>query len=721
MLKKTSVLLLCCSFSGALTADEGMWMLNEPDSSNFRKMQAMGYTLAPDLLYSPDRPSIKDAVVVFNGGCTAVAVSGEGLIFTNHHCGYDAIQAQSSTEHDYLKDGFAAHSRQEEMPVPGVYVSHLIRMENLTDRFLSLAGEAVGEDERAAKTDSLTVAIQDSVSAGDPFIEARVVSCFKGNAYYLYVYENFTDVRMVFAPPSSVGKFGGDTDNWMWPRHTGDFSVFRVYAGSSGRPADFDPANVPWKPPYHVPVSLDGYRENDFSMTVGFPGRTERYLSSWGVAARMNHSNAPRIKIRSILRDIRKEAMQGSDEIRIMYASKHAMNSNYWKYSIGMNRSIERLGIVERKKALERQFQDWLDATPDRKAIYGEALKLMEKGYCLSGDGQQALTCLTEALVGGAEIVDIATRITAFNPESSTEERENYLKNVILPSYKDYSPEIDEKVLAAMLKAVREMVPAAYLPDIYGKIDGKYGGNCEKYAADLFKKSVIPYLGKLVDFLRHPKKSRRLDRDPACELAMSCRAACFDIAFDSHEAISCIERGERLFMNGLLEMPADRKFYPDADFTMRMSYGRIGGYAPCDAARYDCFTTTQGIFEKYRKDDPEFDVRPEILDLLREKDFGRYGNGRQDMNVCFISDNDISGGNSGSPVFNGRGHLIGLAFDGNWEAMSSDVSYEPLLQRAISVDVRYLLFMIEKWGKCRYLFDEIRLIRETAPADKLPE
>jgi hypothetical protein len=724
MLKKSTLFCLFQLAFHVLTADEGMWMLHEPDTAVYQQMQAMGFSLSPDRLYSAEQPSVKDAIVRFNGGCTGITVSGQGLIFTNHHCGYDAIQAKSSVEHDYLKNGFVAHAREEEIPVEGLSVSYLIGTENLTERFLSAVRDISDEKERSAAIDSMIVAACDSASGGNPFIEARVAEYFDGNAYYLHVYENFTDVRMVFAPPSSVGKFGGDTDNWMWPRHTGDFSVFRVYANADNQPVDYNTNNVPYKPRYYAPISLDGYRENDFAMTVGYPGRTERYLSSYGIYNRVNNINIPRITVRSVKQQIWKEAMQNSDEIRIMYASKYARSSNYQKHAAGMNRSIERLQVIEKKRKSEQQFKDRLDENPAQKAAFGEAPELIANGYQSSDKRQNALTYLTETLIKGAEIVGIATGVIHFDPKKTTIEQEDPLKNDLFAPYKNYSPPLDEQVLAAMLTIAKEKIPAEYLPGIFVEIDKKYKGNYAGYAADLFKKSVIPYPDKLLDCLRNPKKYRRLQKDPAWKLAMSCRTAFFDMMSDHNNAIRDLEKGERLFMAGWQEMLQEQKRpqpYPDANSTMRMSYGRIGSYVPYDAAWYNYYTTTNGIFEKYRKDDPEFDVQPEILDLLRAKNFGRYGNGQHDMNLCFISNNDITGGNSGSPVFNGQCQLIGLAFDGNWEAMSGDIIFEPLLQKTISVDIRYVLFMIEQWGKCRYLFDEIELISKTAPSDKLPE
>lgn len=709
-MRRILTLFLVCMFALVSRADEGMWMINALDSTDYDTMQRLGLTIPLNQIYDVNNPSVKDAVVQFDGGCTGITVSDKGLIFTNHHCGYDAIQSQSSLEHNYLRDGFVAQTQEEEIPIPGMYVAYLVHSEDITDRILSLI-KGLDEGARYAAIDSITFAIQDSINNGDPFTDAKVETYYSDNAYYLQVYKNFTDIRMVFAPPSSVGKFGGDTDNWMWPRHTGDFSVFRVYANKDNNPADFNEKNIPYTPRSYAPVSLSGFERGGYAMTMGYPGSTFRYLSSWGVRQRMEEENAPRIHVRGIKQDIWREAINQAEDTKIKYSAKYARSSNYWKYSIGMNRGIERLDVIAKKQELEQEFSRWLDQNADKKALYGEALSLIETGYTGRSEQARALTYLSEIFLAGTEIVPLATNIIHFNPEDSIDKQIDYVQNNILAPYKDYEPALDQQVLARMMYLAKENLPSRYLPEIFAKIDKKYKGNYDKYAADLFKKSVIPYADKLVETLRDARKARKLDNDPAYELALSCRIALFDIAADQADGMSDIIKGERLYMAGLREMMAEKgiKLSPDANFTMRLSYGSIEGYVPYDGAWYDHFTTSKGIFEKYKKDDPEFHVQSEILDLLRAKDFGPYANPDGELTLCFISGNDITGGNSGSPVFNGKGQLLGLAFDGNWESMSGDLVYEPDLQRTISVDVRYMLFMIDKWGKCERILKELKM------------
>ncbi|MDR1719494.1 MAG: S46 family peptidase [Dysgonamonadaceae bacterium] len=715
-MKKIGCSLLLLAMTLSLAADEGMWMLNNLNTSNRNRMRELGLVLPDSLLYNTDHPSLKDAVVHFNGGCTGVIVSDQGLIFTNHHCGFGAIQALSTPEHNYLNDGFIANSSEEEAPIPNLYVRCLIKTEDVTDQILSQVEGISDEMERAEKIDSICTAIEDSVFNRTQFISGSVSSYFSDNAYYLNIYRTFNDIRLVFAPPASVGKFGGDTDNWMWPRHTCDFSVFRIYANAENAPTMYHADNVPYKPAYFAPVSLQGYEENSYAMTIGYPGYTDRYLSSAGVRQRIHSQNIPRIEVRGVKQDLWKEAMASDERVNLKYSSKYAMSSNYWKNSIGMNRGVERLQVMERKQALEEEFQSWLDANPDQKAVYGEALELIREGYAATDKAQEALTYLTEALLNGSELMHLAVVVMSFDMTTSQERMELWFREHIMPMYKDYNAALDQKVLAAMLKIIGERVSSENLPDIYQEINGKYKHNYEKYAEYLFDKSVIPYPEKLEKMLLNRKNIDKMDKDPAYRFAKSIRAAFTSLRAEIMNYHLDIRKGERLFFAGLRQMMPDRNFSSDANSTMRMSYGHIEGYVPSDGVWYDYSTTTTGILEKYRKDDPEFDIPPKILELLRSNDFGRYEDTkvnlsptRKHMNVCFLSNNDITGGNSGSPIFNGNGELIGLAFDGNWEAMSGDIVFEPELQRTIGVDIRYILFMIDRWGRCYRLLDELEV------------
>lgn len=710
-MKKLWAVLLLLVASGQVFADEGMWVLKELNKQNLERMKELGFTPSYEQLYSETDPCVANAVVIFGGGCSGITVSNEGLIFTNHHCGFGSIQQLSSVEHDYLKDGFVSQSKEEELPVPGLTVRYLRETVDVSDRINSQIASIKEEHLRLAAADSIGQAMADSVGNTE-FQAADVVPFYNNNKYFLIVYDVFNDVRMVFAPPSSVGKFGGDTDNWMWPRHTGDFSVFRVYAGAGNKPAAYSKDNKPYQPKYVAEVSLQGYQDKDYAMTIGFPGSTDRYLCSWGVQQRIEDSNKPRIEVRGIKQAIWKDAMLKSDEVRIKYASKYAGSSNYWKNSIGMNKGRANLKVIDRKREEEAAFAAWVAQDAKRKEVYGDVLSLLEKGYTSSSEYKKISTYLGEAFLSGAEIVKLARMIQSVDVKGSTpEEIDIFLEDNIKSFFKDYDASLDRKVLAAMMKIVKERVPAENLPDIYKKVDKKYKGDYEKYAADVFKKTSILSYDNIASMLKDPKKYAKLKKDPAAELSLSVLISLFELQQLTGDSYYDIAKGERLYFAGLKEMHPEKAFASDANFTMRVSYGSIGGYRPYDAAWYDYYTTQKGIFEKENPESDEFWVQPEILNLIRSKDFGQYANKDGELQLCFLSNNDITGGNSGSPVFDKNARLIGLAFDGNWEAMSGDIAFEPDLQRTISVDIRYVLYMIDKWGKCPRLIEELKLVK----------
>lgn len=710
-MKKLWAVLLLLVASGQVFADEGMWVLKELNKQNLERMKELGFTPSYEQLYSETDPCVANAVVIFGGGCNGITVSNEGLIFTNHHCGFGSIQQLSSVEHDYLKDGFVSQSKEEELPVPGLTVRYLRETVDVSDRINSQIASIKEEHLRLAAADSIGQAMADSVGNTE-FQAADVVPFYNNNKYFLIVYDVFNDVRMVFAPPSSVGKFGGDTDNWMWPRHTGDFSVFRVYAGADNKPAAYSKDNKPYQPKYVAEVSLQGYQDKDYAMTIGFPGSTDRYLCSWGVQQRIEDSNKPRIEVRGIKQAIWKDAMLKSDEVRIKYASKYAGSSNYWKNSIGMNKGLANLKVIDRKREEEAAFAAWVAQDAKRKEVYGDVLSLLEKGYTSSSEYKKISTYLGEAFLSGAEIVKLARMIQSVDVKGSTpEEIDIFLEDNIKSFFKDYDASLDRKVLAAMMKIVKERVPAENLPDIYKKVDKKYKGDYEKYAADVFKKTSILSYDNIASMLKDPKKYAKLKKDPAAELSLSVLISLFELQQLTGDSYYDIAKGERLYFAGLKEMHPEKAFASDANFTMRVSYGSIGGYRPYDAAWYDYYTTQKGIFEKENPESDEFWVQPEILNLIRSKDFGQYANKDGELQLCFLSNNDITGGNSGSPVFDKNARLIGLAFDGNWEAMSGDIAFEPDLQRTISVDIRYVLYMIDKWGKCPRLIEELKLVK----------
>lgn len=711
LVKSVCALLLSLVATGQLYADEGMWVLKELNKQNLARIAELGFVPPIDKLYSETDPCVANAVVIFGGGCTGISVSEEGLIFTNHHCGFGAIQQLSSVEHDYLKDGFVSQSKEEELPVPGLSVRYLRETVDVSDRINSEIASIKEENLRLAAADSIGQVICDSIGKNE-FLRADVVPFYNNNKYFLVVYDIYRDVRMVFAPPSSVGKFGGDTDNWMWPRHTGDFSVFRVYANAENKPAEYSKENKPYRPKYVAEVSLQGYEDKDYAMTIGFPGSTDRYLCSWGVEQRIEDSNKPRIEVREIKQGIWKEAMLASDAVRIKYASKYAGSSNYWKNSIGMNKGLANLNVIERKKAEEAEFVAWVAKDPQRQAKYGEVLSLLEKGYTSTNEYMKLSTYLREAFPGGVELVRFAQLVQSVDVEGSTEEEiQTLLEDRVVPFFKDYEPTLDQKVLAAMMKIIKERVPAEYLPDIYQKIDKKYKGDYERYAADAFKKTMLTSYDKVEAILKDPKLYSKLKKDPIAELSLSTLVSMFELQQLMGASRFDIAKGERLYFAGLKEMYPEKALPSDANFTMRLSYGSVGGYRPYDAAWYNYYSTDKGILEKEDPTSDEFWVQPEILEMIRNRDFGQYANKEGELQLCFLTNNDITGGNSGSPVFDKNARLIGLAFDGNWEAMSGDIAFEPDLQRCIAVDIRYVLYMIDKWGKCPRLINELKLVK----------
>jgi len=711
VMRKLWAVLLLLIASGQVFADEGMWVLKELNQQNLARMKELGFVPSYDKLYSETNPCIANAVVIFGGGCTGVTVSNEGLIFTNHHCGYGSIQQLSSVKHDYLKDGFITQNKEEELPVPGLSVRYLRETVDVSARINAVIDTIKDERTRLVMADSLGQVIADSIGNNE-FQAADVIPFYNNNKYFLVVYDVYRDVRMVFAPPSSIGKFGGDTDNWMWPRQTGDFSVFRVYANADNKPASYSKDNKPYKPKYVVEISMQGYESGDFVMTLGFPGSTERYLSSWGVKQRMEDSNKPRIEVRGIKQAIWKKAMDADEATRIKYASKYQGSSNYWKNSIGMNKGLINLDVVARKEAEEAAFAKWVEQTPERKAKYGEVLDLLKKGYTSSNEYRKNITYLAETFANGAEIIHLARMIQGVDVKGSTpKEIDEFIEDNLKPFFKDYDATLDQSVLAAMMKVAKQHISPEFLPEVYQKIDKKYKGDYDKYAADLFKKTSILSLDKVEKMLRDPKEYAKLKKDPAAELSLSVLISLFDLQQNISDFQYEIEKGERLYFAALKEMHPEKALSSDANFTMRLSYGSIGGYHPYDAAWYDYFTTQRGILQKEDPGNDEFYVQPDILKLVRDKDFGPYANKKGDLQLCFLSNNDITGGNSGSPMFDKNARLIGLAFDGNWEAMSGDIAFEPELQRTIGVDIRYVLFMIDKWGKCPRLINELKMVK----------
>ena len=710
MVLRFVAVVVCCLSAGVVQADEGMWMLGNLNKQTRRAMKELGLQMPADKLYSSRRPSLKDAVVSFGGFCSGVVVSEDGLVFTNHHCGFSSVQQHSSVEHDYLKDGFVARNHSEELPNPELYVRFLLRTENVTKRVLGAVKPEMTEPERSGAVDSVMFAISEEVARKDSTLVGIVDAYYGGNEFWLSVYRDYNDVRLVFAPPSSVGKFGLDTDNWVWPRHTGDFCVFRIYAGKNNRPADYSPENVPYRPEYVAPISLDGYKEGSFCMTLGYPGSTERYLSSFGIEEMMNNGNQAQIDVRGIKQAIWKREMDRRDSIRIKYASKYDESSNYWKNSIGVNRAIRKLHVLEKKRAMERELRRWIQQTPGEREKLLRLFPDLELDYKNTREANRALAYFAESFLNGPELIQLALSILNFDFEGERKTVEANLK-AIVEKYANLDLEIDKEVFTAMVKEYRSKVDSTYLPEFYGTIATRYGGNDKAYADSLYAASELTTPRGLKRFLERDTTYNIYD-DPAINLGIDLIGKMFEINMQTRESAMNIARNERLLNAAVRRMYSSRNFYPDANSTMRLSFGTVCGYTPFDGAEYDYYTTTKGILEKVKTHagDVDFEVQPELLSLFSNRDFGRYAGEKGEMNVCFISNNDITGGNSGSAMFNARGELLGLAFDGNWEAMSSDILYEPKMQRCIGVDVRYILFMIEKYGKAGDLIRELKIV-----------
>jgi peptidase S46-like protein len=695
-------------------ADEGMWLLMYLNK-NYDEMQARGLKLTPDDIYSVNHASLKDAVV-WLGGCSAEIVSPEGLMLTNHHCAYGAIQSHSSVEHDYLKDGFWAKNRKGELPAEGMTASILIRMDDVTQRVLSVTNDDMDVMEKTAAIQEEIKKIVAEAEEGT-FYNARVRGMFANNQYFLFVFETFRDLRLVGAPPSSIGKFGGDTDNWEWPRHTGDFSVLRIYMSPDGEPADYSEENIPYQPRHFFPVNIKGVKEGDFSMVIGFPGRTQRYLTSYGIELEQNSSNPARIEIRTRILDIMKEDMNQSEEIRIKYASKFSRLANYWKYFIGQNEGLERLKTVEKKRKMEQEFQHWADSNPARKKKYGDILPQIKENYELLAKSNLFVQVINEA--GFApEIIRHAWRFRGLNTllqeDNPNQEKINKTIDGIRSSlpgmFKDYNRPTDLKIFAASIELFNELCPAEQLPELIKEANSKYKGDWMKYAGKVFDKSIFDDEATIKAFLDKPSL-KALDKDPVFKLVMNMFETYTDnIAGDRRIATSNISALSGKLIQGLMEKFPGKLFYPDANSTIRLTYGNVQSYEPRDAVQYKYYTTIDGVMEKENPDSDEFVVSPKLKALYEKRDFGPYGTGGT-LHTDFITNNDITGGNSGSPVIDANGNLIGIAFDGNWEAMTGDLVFDKEYKRCINVDIRYVLFVIDKYAGATNLIQEMKIIQ----------
>lgn len=642
-------------------ADEGMWMLPLLEKINSDALRNLGSRLSPDQIYSINHSSIKDAVVQFGGGCTGEIISGSGLLVTNHHCGYGSIQALSSEEHNYLEDGYWASSRNEEIPVPGLSVKFLQKMTDVTGKV---------KDEKSADA-LIAKAVKEN-----PHCTAQIVSFFNDNVQYLVIYKVYRDVRFVGAPPAASGKFGGDTDNWMWPRHTCDFSMFRVYAGADNEPADYSESNVPMVPRQFLNISLKGIQEGDFAMIMGYPGRTQRFQTASQLED-MLELNDIRIAARTVRQDVLWKEMRASDKVGLQYASKYASSSNGWKKWIGMKEAFAKLNVIGRQEEKEAELGAWIGEKKGRIKKYGDPVSEIASGVAGRKAAYQGYTLISETL-SKIELIGLVRAKDASD-------------------YKDYDAEVDRKVAHAM---VRHYLQNA---DPQDRVDVS-----EEMIDKIFDESVFTSYDKL-EAAR--AAGVNLDEDPAAVL----RGAIIDkrgplyrqtITWDD-----TLEAPTKAYAAALLEWQKAKPSYPDANFTCRLTYGTVKGYEPKDGVVYKYYTTLKGVMEKEDPGNYEFRVPARLKELYNAKDYGQYADAQGQLVTCFLTNLDITGGNSGSPVMDADGNLIGLAFDGNWEAMSGDVIFEPNLQRCICVDIRYVLFMMDKFGGAGWLLDEMNIVK----------
>ena len=717
-------LLLSIFLSFSLIADEGMWLPQLLKSLNEKDMIERGLKLTADDIYDINNSSLKDAIVSLNGGgCTAEMISSNGLMLTNHHCAFGSIQTHSTLENDYLKDGFWAMSNAEELKNDDVTATFLISIEDVSERINSFLNNQMSEDERRAKIAEISKVISKEVSDSTSY-SANVKSYFGGNDFYLLIYETFKDVRLVGAPPSSIGKFGGDTDNWMWPRHTGDFSLYRVYMAPDGSPASYDLENIPYKPKHHLPIQLEGVENEDYTMIMGYPGRTNRYLTSFGISEALEISNPTTVDIRTEKLAVIKDGMDANKRVKIQYASKYASTSNYWKYYIGQSKSLKAMKVFDKKKDIENAFEEWVESGDSSvQEKYGNVLEMIESAYNKNKRIALNRTYLNEAVFQGSEILYFSymmkNRIASL-PKDKKERLTSIrkLKKLAKDFYKNYNASVDEKLLSSMLSMYYYNVPKNQHAPVFKKIENQMLGfkklDFDFYAQNVFKRSVFSSKEKCMEFLQNPTLSR-VSRDLAFTTMNSIYDKYMKEIYPTRKSVrAALSKGNRLFMSGLREMDTSKSFYPDANSTMRVTYGSIGDYSPGNAMHYDYFTTIDGIIEKEDETNEEFIVPEKLKELYKMSDYGRYADKNGDLRINFISSNDITGGNSGSPVMNAWGELIGTAFDGNWESMSGDIAFENKIQRTISVDIRYILFIIDKYANASYLIDGMTI----APSHK---
>ena len=704
-MKKLSILMAGLAFTATTAhADEGMWTLYNLPQAVYEQMQAEGFTLPYSSLYTGDN-AIKNAVVNFSGYCSGVVVSPDGLVFTNHHCGFEGIRSHSTVEHDYMLNGFYAKSFEEELPNENMFVSFMKEQRDITNHMLSLGIHEKSGKEQEAMIDSVANAMTDSIKKIDSTLHITVEPFYEGNKYYATTYQDFTDLRLVFTVPKSMGKFGGETDNWMWPRQTCDFSVFRIYADpKTNGPAAYSKDNVPYHPRHWAPVSMEGYKDGDFSMTVGYPGSTERYLSSYGIEEMRDAQNAPRAQVRGVKQAVMLRHMRASEAVRIKYDSKYAQSSNYWKNSIGMNKCIDSVGIVKMKQAYEARIQQYQDSTGYLKGKLN--IKHLGKLYADRKEVMKDLLFFNETFRRTNELttraLDVCMRL-----EKEGEKKGEKMLVLSSDNADTWDAALDREVMATLLKNYAEHVDKEALPAFFNDIQTKFGGDYQKYTDYLWNKSLL--MKKVNKKGELWVANKKLANDPAVIYGKQLMAIRKQIVDKLQATMDEVDTQERYLCDAKIRMEQDMPHYSDANFTMRLSYGQVGGY-DLGGKPSGYYTTAESIVEKMKrgKENFEYEAEPIMQELMSAKDFGRYTDRTTGkMQLCFLTNNDITGGNSGSPMFDGKGRLIGLAFDGNWDSLSSDIWFDSKLARCIGVDVRYMVYLMDKWGHTDRLLKEM--------------
>lgn len=723
MIKKNLLILLTFLSLGFRSyADEGMWLPMLIDRLNYTDMQKMGLQLTAEEIYSINHSSLKDAIVSMNDGmCTAYMVSKEGLMMTNHHCGLEYITDNSIKYNtDYVNNGFWALDKKQELYNPNLKATFLIRVEDVTAKVLAGITDDMDETTRQAKIKEISSALIAEAIKGNHY-EAEVKEFFKGNEYYLFVYEVYRDVRLVGAPPLAIGNFGADSDNWLWPRHTADFSFFRIYMGPDGKPAPYDKRkNIPYVPKYSLPISLKGVQQGDFTMVLGYPGKTDRFLTSYGLELALNNINPSIVKIRDTKLRLMAEDMANDPSINLMYRSKYNRSSNYWKYYIGQTEVLKRMRALDTKKHLEAEFTKWVNADASRKAKYGKALDIIKEAYLEIKQYRLAETYFKEAIFRGPEIITFANKFDSLMFYLNKEDIPADLKAAKVADlstklkyyasnyyFNSYNLEVDKRQFVNLLRIVYDDIPAEFYPSIFEEVDKKFKSNFSLYANFVFEKSIFSTKEMVYEFLREPN-GKILEKDPGF-LAMKSFYAKYDEIVAKAQAVELkLAKGERLYMAGIMLMLKDkRKFYPDANSSMRLTYGKVTNYTPTDGAEKPYFTTLDQLIKRENPNSPDFIVPEKLKDLYNRKDFGQYADATGTIPVCFLTDCDVTGGNSGAPILNGKGELVGIIFDINWEATASSLSYVPDQTRSISTDIRYILFIVEKYAEASNLIAEL--------------